>query len=62
MSVTISVLVLVSVLGVVTSVEHVHHNNTMMEDYMNQVTTSYPDLVQLYTIGQSIRGTYYCFL
>ncbi|XP_045164461.2 carboxypeptidase D-like [Mercenaria mercenaria] len=44
------------VLGIVYGLEHVHHNNTMMAEYLVQVNTTYPSITNLYSIGKSVRG------
>ena len=42
--------------GVSCAPEFVHHNQSMTEEYLLSVNSTYPDITYLYSIGKSVRG------
>ena len=38
--------------------DFVYHNYTKMEEYLQNVNAQYPNLTQLYSIGQSVKGAH----
>ncbi|XP_060559803.1 carboxypeptidase M-like isoform X1 [Ruditapes philippinarum] len=51
-----SLFLIVCILGMVYSLEHEHHNNSMMVDYLVHINTTYPDITNLYSIGKTVNG------
>ncbi|KAL4238160.1 hypothetical protein ACF0H5_002871 [Mactra antiquata] len=49
-------LILCSGVMMTEGLEHIHHNFTMLQDYLTDVQSTYPHITKLYSIGPTVEG------